>query len=343
MTVMADIDAGPPIFRHTGRAHIRLGKGQKAVRDALIGKLDQGIYRLEEVKCLCGMTEDVVISETDRYGLPLKTVICTYCGLLRTNPRLDAGSLDGFYANEYRDLYMGADYGDMDSYFLDMAARGREALDLIRKTAPWVDLKKADVLEVGCSAGGVLFPFLEAGARVKGFDHDRRYLDYGNKREPALNLLPGGVETLEKEDCKYDIILINHVMEHLADPAGAASAARKRLKPGGLCYVSVPGLKNPAYYNSPVKSFLGSLHIGHLWHFSRLTLRRLLKDFDMLYIDDEVRAVCALSRAGRVEKDFPSEYASNMEFIRDYENAFAWKLRRARNVIRNIRHLIKLV
>lgn len=340
---MADIDAGPPLFRHTGRPHIRLSKTQKAVRDALIEKLERGQYRLENVACLCGKTDAVIVSETDRYGLPLKTVICVHCGLLRTNPRLDASSLDGFYANEYRDLYMGADYGDMDAYFLDMFARGRVIVDIIRKAAPRLDLKKADVLEVGCSAGGVLFSFLEAGARVRGIDQDRRYLDYGNKREPALNLLPGGVETLEKEDCKYDIILINHVMEHLADPAGAVRAARKRLKPDGLCYISVPGLKNPAYYNSPTKSFLGSLHIGHLWHFSRQTLERLLKDFEMLYIDDDVRAVCAPSRAGMVGRDFPSEYASNMEFIRSYEKAFAWKLRRAKNVIRNIRHLIKLV
>ena len=81
-------------------------EGKKLVRRWNAKKIDGGIYRLEETNCLCGSKGEVIISETDRYGLSLNTVICKKCGLLRTNPRLDKNSLTEFYIKEYRDLYM---------------------------------------------------------------------------------------------------------------------------------------------------------------------------------------------------------------------------------------------
>ena len=88
-----------------------------------------------------------------------------------------------------------------------------------------------------------MVPFLEAGATVKGYDYDRRYLDYGNSRNPALNLCFGGLEDLKAEDKKYDLIIINHVLEHLSSPEATLEQVKGNLKPDGILYIGLPGLK----------------------------------------------------------------------------------------------------
>lgn len=342
MTVMAGRNAGLPIFRYTGRAHIRLAKRQKAVRDVLIGKLSQGIYRLEEVKCLCGMMDDLIISETDRYGLPLKTVICRGCGLLRSNPRLDKNSLTEFYINEYRDLYMESKEVE-EGYFQNMIVRGREIIGLIRKYCNGIEFNNMDVLEIGCSASGILLPFLEAGATVKGYDYDQRYLDYGNNFNSSLNLCFGGLETLEAKNKKYDLIIVNHVLEHLSKPETGLDAIKRNLKENGILYIGVPGLRNPAYYYSSVISFLGSLHIGHLFHFTELSLIRLLKNFETIYTNDKI---CAIFRYNNKKADLnlrlESEFYPNIEFIKKYERSLTWKIRRLRIIMKNLPYYLKL-
>jgi len=343
MTSIEDSYIIKPFFKYTKKAHIKLNKIQMATRDKVQQKIDIGDYKLQEFPCLCGEKDDVVISETDRYGLHLKTVICKNCGLLRTNPRLDSKSLDGFYKEEYRDLYMGPEYGEMKDYFLNMVERGKTVCSLIKRCLPQINFKELNVLEIGCSVGGILIPFLEAGATVKGYDYDQRYLDYGNRYNPDLNLCFGGLEDLKPENKKYDLVIINHVLEHLIDPQYAIRLIKSKLESDGVFYISVPGLKNPEYYYSPTKSFLGSLHIGHIYYFTKSSLRYLMNDFDVLYMDDEIRAV---SQYKNKKSDFPlnmeNEFSANLKFILAYEKSLNWKIKRLGIVLKNYPYLIKL-
>src|ERR1700752_5219650 len=60
-------------------------------------KLRNGEYRLESTSCPCGAREAAVISEVERYGLPLMSVVCATCGTVRFDPYLDGPSLEDFY------------------------------------------------------------------------------------------------------------------------------------------------------------------------------------------------------------------------------------------------------
>lgn len=320
-----------PAFRDNKVSHVLLTEKQKATRDRILDKINKGTYRFEASPCICDGNESITISKTDRYGIPITTVICKHCGLLRTDPKPDKEFLDDFYRNEYRALYTGNEYGDMDSYFLDMVERGGKILELVRKHAV-SELKELHVLEIGCSAGGILLPFLKDGAVVKGYDYDKRYLDYGNNYEPSLNLNFGGFEDLNKEKNKYDLILINHVLEHLSDPELVVKITRNSLKSDGTLYLSVPGLKNPAYYFSPSKSFLGSLHISHLYHFNEASIMRLFKGFNISYMDDEVRSILKMKDdASDAASDKPrSKYLENLHYIQSYEKSLTrlcWRLK----------------
>jgi 2-polyprenyl-3-methyl-5-hydroxy-6-metoxy-1,4-benzoquinol methylase len=330
-------------FQFRNKSHVKLNQKQILTRNRIRGKIENGTYRLVESPCLCGQGGGVVIAETDRYGLHLNTAICRECGLLRTNPRLDKYSLEEFYKCEYRDLYMESERVGK-GYFEWMVVRGRMIKGLIKGYCAEIDFSGMDVFEIGCSAGGLLVPFLEEGATVRGCDYDQRFIDYGNKLRPGLNLFHGGLDNLKSENKKYDLVIINHVLEHLPDPNHAIEIINNSLKPNGILYVSVPGLKNPEYYFSPIKSFMGSLHIAHLYHFSELSLVQLMKGFKVIYTDDTICAIFQLNgNESGLRASLSSEYLGNIEFINQYEKSYKWKMKRLGLILKNIPNLIKMV
>src|SRR5437879_11314966 len=73
-------------------------------------KLSAGIYQLESPYCaVCNKRTFEPIAEKDSYGLPAAVKICRACGLIQTNPRLNASSYKGFYNEEYQVLIHGAE------------------------------------------------------------------------------------------------------------------------------------------------------------------------------------------------------------------------------------------
>jgi SAM-dependent methyltransferase len=232
-----------------------------------------------------------------------------------------------FYQQDYRDLYMGEEYKGMESYFQGMIRRGIYVKEFLKKHVKGISFKNMNILEVGCSAGGILLPFLESKAKVKGYDYDKRYLDYGNKYNKELNLCYGGLSDLKNEKNKYDLIILNHVLEHLPNIQETLTLVKEALKPDGLFYVSVPGLKNPEYYFSPTKSFLGSLHIAHLYHFSRNSLINAIKGFSPIYVDEEVRGIFKIGDNNL--ENSQSEYSDTLKYIQWYEHSPIAKIYRS--------------
>lgn len=120
-----------PRFVFTGREHVVLTPAQRAARDRVRMRLENGEYRLRDCPCLCGNPHGFPVAETDRYGLPLQSVLCSECGLLRINPRPDQEALKEFYLKDYRDMYMNTVEVD-DAHFLNMVARGRSLSPLLQ-------------------------------------------------------------------------------------------------------------------------------------------------------------------------------------------------------------------
>lgn len=319
------------LFEYLGESHVFLNEKQSTARDKVKNKIINGTYRKEYRNCLCGGSDSVIIAKTDRYGLPFDTVICVKCGLIRTNPRLDKASLIEFYRLEYRDLYMGSEYGSMKNYFDGMVLRGEEFLNLLRKYRTDIKINRLDVLEIGCSAGGILVPFLESGARVRGYDYDQRYLDYGKQRVPNLDLCCGDIENLKGENKQYDMIIFNHVLEHLSNPIEVVQLLKEKLREDGILYVAVPGLTNPEYFFSSTKSFLGALHIAHLFCFSQQTLINTLEGFSPIFIDTKICAIFCHDTEGQaagrahIKKN---EYLATINFIKRYEHNYIWRFKR---------------
>ena len=72
----------------------------------------------------------------------------------------------------------------------------------------------------------------------------------------------GGIDVLEKLDKKADLIIMNHVLEHMTDIEGDLKRVRDLLSDDGVLYVSVPGFycynKESIFQNAHNYQFTGN-------------------------------------------------------------------------------------
>jgi 2-polyprenyl-3-methyl-5-hydroxy-6-metoxy-1,4-benzoquinol methylase len=93
-------------------------------------------------------------------------------------------------------------------------------------------------LEIGCGGGFALKAFEESGLEVAGVETS------GVASEFASKVLKLPVENCSFEDFnpkkKFDIIMLNHVLEHFLDPNQAMKKLASLLDRGGILYIRVP-------------------------------------------------------------------------------------------------------
>jgi SAM-dependent methyltransferase len=112
--------------------------------------------------------------------------------------------------------------GRIVAYRLDkLAARG-----LIRGV--WLDC--------GCAEGGYTVALAERGAdRVVGIDVNEKDIRRAEAREHAssVSFRPASAEALPFADASFDGVLLNEVLEHVADEEQTLREIRRVLRPGG--------------------------------------------------------------------------------------------------------------
>ncbi|HOI83649.1 MAG TPA: hypothetical protein PKW30_05025, partial [Campylobacterales bacterium] len=159
-----------PIWKNDGAEVVELNVLQKEQIKNFIKKVESKEYKFVDNPCLCGNTDkslDVLVTQKDRYGIPCENVLCKKCGLIRLKKRLNDYSTAEFYKNEYRDIYVGQELAS-DDFFGSQSQRGRAFLDLVASNVDISEIKT--VFEIGCGAGGILYPFCQEGKKVSGCD-----------------------------------------------------------------------------------------------------------------------------------------------------------------------------
>lgn len=134
----------------------------------------------------------------------------------------------------------------------------------------------ADILEVGCSSGFMLFPFSEAGHDCIGVEPSGVFREYVKHRGLSVYQSLDQLQQLNPE-LKFDVILHFFVMEHIAQPWTFIESQLALLKPGGKIIFEIPNVNDPLHSVYDVPSFERFYwSLAHPWYFSESSLRYLL-------------------------------------------------------------------
>jgi len=120
-------------YKYDCKPIIQLTPTQLTAKKRVENKILTQVYTFQNVNCpICESCDYELLSQKDRYGLPVTTVICKTCGLLITNPIMTQDSLNKFYAEDYRELYVGSKSATI-SFFDEQCSHGKKIIELIKK------------------------------------------------------------------------------------------------------------------------------------------------------------------------------------------------------------------
>jgi 2-polyprenyl-3-methyl-5-hydroxy-6-metoxy-1,4-benzoquinol methylase len=211
-----------------------------------------------------GATEHLkIVSNVDRSGKPLKTLVNIQTGLVRSDPIPTDEELARFYSENYRVEYKGAEL-----------PRKRQALRNFRRVAEFVrdnsDImnKAGRVLDVGAGSGEFLFIMKELGKDGRGIEPNRAYSQFCRDAY-QLNVQTAHLRADLFDSGGYDFVRLNHVLEHLNDPVKYLEMMAHWMKDDGVLYVEVPNIEEYCRTKSRGRLF----HYGHIYNFTPWTLR----------------------------------------------------------------------
>lgn len=94
------------------------------------------------------------------------------------------------------------------------------------------------LLDVGCGTGGWLETMRDLGWQVQGIDFDKDAVSVASQR--GLTVALGSVEEQNYPNNYFDIVTLNHVIEHLPHPVRTLTECHRILKNGGRLIVYTP-------------------------------------------------------------------------------------------------------
>lgn len=194
-----------------------------------------------------------------RFGL----LRCGTCGLI-VNPRI----FDAAAADVLNDETFGDTYDPECSSWVrwHTARRYRRYLGYLRRTG----VTAGELLEVGVGAGSFLRAARDAGFSVSGCDISESLC---RRVVQATGILVhcASLETLPEK--KWDVLVMNHVLEHVHDPVEFLRAAHERLRPLGVLHLAVP---NAACWEAGLPGW-NAYAKYHLSYFTPQTLKLALR------------------------------------------------------------------
>jgi SAM-dependent methyltransferase len=225
---------------------------------------------MQRIKCaLCGSINYIPLLQTKDYRLHtteqvFDLVRCLRCGIVYLNPRPNEEDLAKFYPETFyaKPTVISKSVSD----FLNRS-KFRE-VDQFKKTGR--------ILDVGCGDGGLLFAFKTRGWETYGVDTSEKACRL------AVKTLGGNVCNCALKSCSFpdsyfDVVFLNHVIEHMSCPNEELVEISRILKDNGVVFVYTPNVDSYQFEVTGDKW----LHLDvprHLIFYSPNTISMLLKN-----------------------------------------------------------------
>lgn len=115
----------------------------------------------------------------------------------------------------------------------------RRRLDLSHR---WLPSSPGTLLDVGCGNGGFLQLARQCGWKVSGTEPDPTAA--ARVRSMGIEIISGGLHAAVKKNLKFDVITMNHVIEHVHRPVETLRLCAQALVPGGRLWIQTPNFSS---------------------------------------------------------------------------------------------------
>ena len=273
---------------HPGKEVMSLTEKQRG-RIAFLKTSNFFRFAPEDSCYACGGTKFSIFAVEDRYRFSLRYVSCQNCGYLFANPYYTEECLAEFYQKHYNLIYGRAvPERQIRNEYINAK---KIILPFIKKHIPL----KGAVLDYGCGYGGTLLAFSDKWERV-GFDYDPELKERGGR----LRLDLRNINEFEAHKKKYDVIVLNQVLEHVTNPIELLNKLRSRLHAKSILYIGVPGIESILENSTdPIVAFKNAHR--HFFCLESLVRVATCAGLQLINGDEKVRGVFRLATKAGAE------------------------------------------
>jgi SAM-dependent methyltransferase len=207
---------------------------------------------------------------------------CTRCGFGWTFPTPSEEETAAFYPPDY--------LGDVERTlddFLSGRLRGTRSWRGSTEKVKLVEryIASGRILDIGCGDGKFLWALDARRWKATGVDTLPETLSLVQPRMPSLRLIEGDIYSGLLEEASFDVLTFWHVLEHLPNPAAILRRTRALLRPGGWLFISLPRFDSMQARIFRKHWYAFDDVPRHLYHFSRPSLDRLLREAGFILRD----------------------------------------------------------
>ena len=222
------------------------------------------------------------INNTEINGLPniYDIVLCDNCSLVYDDFDFSQSGFDNYYNNNSSYSQSYHLYYDDNHNKLYI-----EVFDFISK---YLTDKNTQILEFGCGAGELLKLFYNNNYKnLFGIDQSNAFNNIKNTYN--INFKKGNIlSPVEEIGENYDLIILNHMFEHVYDLKKPLENIKSLLKENGYLYIEVPDVERyKDFYNAP----LYHIHYEHIIHFSKESIIKMadIYNFSIVSMEECIR------------------------------------------------------
>lgn len=228
---------------------------------------------MNDFKCLlCDSKRNEVFLEEGKdfeYGVggKFKLVRCTSCGLISLSPKPSIEQLLSFYPASYHSYNAPI---SRVTKFLGHAVLKQRA----RKIEKLIG-NRGKILDVGCADGEHFDDLRKFGSwQFIGIDFNDKIVERG--RKGGREIYTATLEDFNYPKESFDLVIMDHLLEHVPDPAATLNSACRLLKSGGCLVGAVPNINSLDRILSG--RFWGGYHLPrHVYHFNSQTLEEIFE------------------------------------------------------------------
>src|SRR3990172_554887 len=224
-----------------------------------------------EVECpICNREHQLVFLVKDVKGSinGFNVLYCNMCNVGFTMPFPSSTELSSLYSS-------GSYRADSGKRFVGVVETVITFSRSLRRQRIEKCIEKGRILDIGCGRGVFLDEMRKHGWKVAGTEYNEVTAKSINKIYD-INVVTGNPGDWGFSPGSFDVVTMNHVLEHMSAPEKAINECSRVLREGGLLVVAVPNITS-------LQSIIGKhlwFHLDipyHIYHFSEMGLSSLIE------------------------------------------------------------------